>query len=173
MPPVAQTSSISPDALSFIDHFIGKNVTLSLDSDGYPLSPEEQRKQIISSLELVRAASWILAQRLPETFLGTGNTQRGQEPPPPLTCMSTQYSPFVPAHVMIGCVATICRRLATAPVNMRVAYKTMRCCAELVIGRVGRGRASKVQAGFQRANFSRDVIDVLCSELWLIFGCVD
>jgi hypothetical protein len=72
-----------------------------------------------------------------------------EELPPPLDYMLTEFSPCVPVRVMCGCVATACRRLATAPAGVRMARMSW-SWAEMVMERVTRGRVKKVQVPLQR-----------------------
>jgi hypothetical protein len=129
----------------FFDHFIRKRVPLWLDADGIPLPPAGQRAQIIKSpLEFMQAAVWFSARQSP------GMKRHLEEPPLPLAHMLTQFSPCVPARVMCGCVATACRRLATAPAGVHVFYRTTERWAAWIMERVSRGLVMRVQVRLQR-----------------------
>jgi hypothetical protein len=95
-------------------------------------------------LELMQAAAWFFARQSP------GIERHREEPPPPLGHMRTQFSPCVPVHAMCGCVATACRRLATAPAGVHVMYKTTGRWARCIMERVTWGRVKKVQVLLQR-----------------------
>jgi hypothetical protein len=128
--------------LAFNNFLIGNRVSLSLDADGNPLSPMEQRTQIKRPLKLVQAEE--LVRR------SSGNKSHWQQSLPPLGSILAEYSPILPVRFMFGCVATACQRLATAPGSMRVTVRTTWCWAEWVRDRVMRGHVSKVQVRLQR-----------------------
>lgn len=144
------STGISPQddrpGLSWTDHFIGKPASLSLGADGNPLSPVQQRAQIMRPLLLVKAALWFFAQRSP----ATGSKRHRQEPLPPPGHMSVEYSACAPARVMFGFVATACKRLPTAPCIMRVTDGTTWRWAGWVMDRVTRGHVRRVQVRWQR-----------------------
>ena len=108
--------ALPKNALVFPDHFTGKRASLDLVADGKLLSPKQLRAQIMRPLELMQAAAWFFARQLP------GMKRHREEPPPPLDYMLTELPPCVPVRVMCGCVATACRRLATAPSGVRLAH---------------------------------------------------
>ena len=130
------------NALSFRDRFAGQRVTLALVADGKLQSPAQLRAQIMRPLEFMQAAVWFSAQQSP------GMKRHREEPPLPLGHMLTQFSPCVPVRVVCGCVATACRRLATAPAGMHVW--TTGCWAARIMERVTRGRVRRVQVRLQR-----------------------
>jgi hypothetical protein len=180
MAEVASSSSDeSSNILSFPDCLNGTRVSLVIVLDGGKLqSPKELRAQIIRPVELMQAAAWFFAQQLP------GMKRHREEPPPPLGYMLTQFSPCVPVRVMCGCVATACRRLATAPAGVYVVYRTTRRCVRLIFEHVLRGRVKKVQVWLQRraccavrcayraSACLRCVFDACCRKLWLVLWCV-
>ncbi len=55
---------------------------------------------------------------------GRGMKRHLEETPMPLGHTLAQFSPCVPVRFMCGCVATGCRRLATAPAAVYVVYRT-------------------------------------------------
>jgi hypothetical protein len=145
--PALSSSSSSKSTtihLSFSDQFIRKRVPLWLDADGIPLPPTGQRAQIMCAIELMQAAAWFFARQSP------GIKRHREEPPPPLGYMLREFSPCVPVRVMCGCVATACRRLATAPAGMYVIYRTTWRWAAWIMERVTRGHVKKVQVRLQR-----------------------
>ena len=129
-------------------------------------------------LKLIQAAAWFLALQSP------GMKRHREEPPPPLDYMLTEFSPCVPVRVMCGCVATACRRLATAPAGVHVMYRTTGRWAAWIMERVTRGRVKKVQVLLQwraccavrcacRASACvRCVFDAYCRKRWLVLRCV-
>ena len=143
-PAVGSSASQPSIAMTYTDHFIGKRLLFSFDADGNPLTPSEQRAQIKRSLELIKAAAWFLSRRSP------GIKRHREEPPPPLGYMLTEFPPCVPVRVMCGCVATACRRLATAPAGVYVVHKTTWRWTGWIMERVTRGRVSSVQVRLQR-----------------------
>ena len=88
-------------------------------------------------------------------------------------------------RVMCGCVATACRRLATAPVGVHVMYRTTGRWAAWIMERVTWGRVKKVQVRLQRrARYAvrcacrasacvRCVFDARCRKRLLVLRCVD
>ena len=130
------------NALAFPDHLTGRLVIV--DPDGKLPSPKKLRAQIKSPLEFMQAAVWFFARQSP------GMKRHREEPPPPLGYMLTQFSPCVPVRVMCGCVATSCRRLATAPAGMHVVDRTTGRWAAWIMERVTRGRVRRVQVWLQR-----------------------
>jgi hypothetical protein len=96
------------------------------------------------ALQLMQAAAWFFALQSP------GMKRHLEEPPPPLDYMLTEFSPCVPVRVMRGCVATACRRLATAPAGVYVMYRTTGRWAAWIMERVTWGRVNKVQVLLQR-----------------------
>jgi hypothetical protein len=131
--------------LSFPDHFIGRRVSLALvAADGKLQTPAQLRAQIMRPLELMQAAAWFFARQ------SLGMKRHRDEPPPPLGHMLTQFSPGVPARVMCGCVATACRRLATAPAGVYAIYRTTGRWAPWIMERLTRGRVRRVQVRLQR-----------------------
>jgi hypothetical protein len=104
-----------------------------------PLPPQQQRVQIKRPLELMQVAAWFFALQSP------GMKRHQEEPPPPLGHMLAEFSPCVPVRFMCGCVATACRRLATAPAGVHVIYKTTWRWAGWIMERVTRGRVAEYQ----------------------------
>jgi hypothetical protein len=150
-------------------------VLLDLVVNGKLRSPAQIRAQIKSPLELIKASARIFAQRLP------GCKRPREEAPPPLTLafMFAEYSALVPVRVMFGCVATACRRLATAPAGVHVIYRTTGRWIECILERVTRGRVKKVQVLLQRraccavrcacraSACVRCVFDACCRKRWI------
>jgi hypothetical protein len=94
---------------------------------------------------LMQAAAFFFERQSP------GTKRHREEPPPPLGHMSAKFSPCVPVRIMCGCVLTACRRLVTAPADVRVIWKIrMGRCAAWIMERVTRGRVKKVQVLLQR-----------------------
>ena len=177
MASVASMSSSS--SLSFTDHLTGTPVSLDLVADGKLQSPKQLRAQIMRVLELMQAAAWFFALQSP------GMKRHLEQPPPPLGYMLTEFSPCVPVRVMCGCVLTACRRLVTAPADVRVIWKIrMGRCAAWIMERVTRGRVKKVQVLLQRraccavrcacraSACVRRVFDACCRKRLLILRCV-
>ncbi len=169
--------SISNAPLSFPDCLNGRTVFLALVPDGKLPSPKELRAQIMRVLELMQAAAWFFALQSP------GMKWHHEEPPPPLHYMLTEFSPCVPVRVMCGCVATACRRLATAPAGVHVMYRTTGRWAAWIMERVTRGRVKKVQVLLQRraccavrcacraSACVRCVFDACCRKRWPVLRC--
>ena len=172
------TSDESSNVLSFRDRLTGRRVLLALVRGGKLQLPKELRAQIMRPLELMQAAAWFFARQSP------GMKRHREEPPPPLGYMLTEFSPCVPVRVMCGCVATACRRLATAPAGVHVMYRTTGRWAAWIMERVTRGRVKKVQVLLQRraccavrcacraSACVRCVFDACCRKRWLVLRCV-
>jgi hypothetical protein len=126
-------------SLTFTDSFLGRRRRLALGTKGNPLPPPDQRVQIMRPLEFIKTAAWFFALH------SQGMKRHREEPPPPLGYMLTEFSPCVPVRVMCGCVATVCRRLATAPTGVHVIYRTTGRWAAWIMERVTRGRVRRVQ----------------------------
>ncbi len=139
MSAIASTSSMPTMALSYIDHFAHRRVSLTVGAGGNAVSPLLQRAQIKRPLELMRAALYFFAQQ------SAGYKRHRQEPLPPLGFMFAEHSPLAPLRVMSGCVATACHRLATAPGGMRGMERRTGRWAGWVMERVTRGRVVRVQ----------------------------
>ena len=166
------------DFLVVRDCLTGRRVSLSLVVNGNLLSPAQLRAQIKRPLEFVNAAQWFFTRQSP------GMKRHREEPPPPLGYMLTEFSPCVPVRVMCGCVATTCRRLATAPAGMYVIYRTTGRWAEWIMERVTRGGVKKVQVRLQRraccavrcacraSACVRCAFDACCRKRWLVLRCV-
>ena len=164
--------------LSFPDRLTGRRVSLALVADGKLQSRQQLRAQIMRPLELMQAAAWFFARQSP------GMKRHREEPPPPLGYMLTEFSPCVPVRVMCGCVATACRRLATAPAGVHVMYRTTGRWAAWIMERVTRGRVKKVQVLLQRraccavrcacraSACVRCVFDACCRKRLLVLRCV-
>jgi hypothetical protein len=127
--------------LTFRDSFLGKcEVSLALDAAGNPLPPPEQRAQIIHPLHILKAAEWFF-----ENGRVTSRKRHQKISPVLLDHMLVQFSPCVPVRVMVGFVATSCRRLATAPAGVHVNCRTTRRWSERIFERVTWGRMRRVQ----------------------------
>ena len=145
MAEVASSSSDeSSNVLSFRDRLTARRVLLALVRGGKLQLPKELRAQIMRPLEFMQAAVWFFARQSP------GMKRHREEPPPPLGHTLAQFSPCVPVRLMCGCVATGCRRLATAPAGMHVVYRTTGRWAAWIMERVTRGRVRRVQVQLQR-----------------------
>ena len=120
MPKKSVAEARPSNVLSFRDCLAGRRVAVSLviDLHGILQSPKELRAQIKRPLELIKYHKWFFARQSPVM------KRHLEEPPPPLDYMLTEFSPCVPVRVMCGCVATACRRLATAPAGVYVMYRT-------------------------------------------------
>ncbi len=144
MPKKAVAKALPKNALAFPDCFAGRRVSLDLVAGGKLQSPAQLRAQIMRPLELMQAAAWFYAWQSP------GMKRHREEPPPPLGHMLTQFSPCIPVRLMCGCVATACRRLATAPAGVYVVYRTTERWAAWIMDRVTRGRVRRVQVQLHR-----------------------
>jgi hypothetical protein len=174
----AAPQPISPTSLSFTDHVIAKSTSTALFADGKLQAPAQLRVQIMRPLELMQAVAWFFARRSP------GMKRHREESPPPLGHMLTGFSPCVLVRVMCGCVATACRRLATAPAGMHVMYRTTGRWAAWIMERVTRGRVRRVQVRLQRraccavrcacraSACVRCVFDACCRKRWLVLRYV-
>ena len=153
-------------------------MSLALVADGKLQSRQQLYAHIMRPLELMQAAAWFFARQSP------GMKRHREEPPPPLGHMLTEFSPCVPVRVMCGCVATACRRLATAPAGVHMIYRTTGRWAAWIMERVTRGRVKKVQVLLQRraccavrcacraSACVRCVFDACCRKRWLVLRCV-
>jgi hypothetical protein len=158
-PSVSSSSSSMPSkVLSFPDRLTGRRMSLALVADGKLQSRQQLYAHIMRPLELMQAAVWFFARQSP------GLKRHREEPPPPLNYMLTEFSPCVPVLVMCGCVATACRRLATAPAGVHVRSRTTGRWAGWIMERVTRGRVRRVQVRLQRR--------VLCCALRLSCQCL-
>jgi hypothetical protein len=146
MAEVASSSSDeSPNVLAFPDCLTGTRVAIVIVHDGGKLlSPKKLYVQIMRPLKLMQAAAGFFALQSP------GMKRHREEPPPPLGYMLTEFSTCVPVLDMCGCVATACRRLATAPDGVHVMYRTTGRWAACIMERVTWGRVKKVQVRLQR-----------------------
>ena len=177
MAEVASSSSMPSNVLAFPDRLTGRSVSLAFFVHGMMQSRQQLYAHIMHPLELMQAAAWFFARQSP------GMKRHREEPPPPLGHMLTQFSPCVPVRVMCGCVATACRRLATAPAGMYVMYRTTRRWAGWIMERVTRGHVKKVQVRLQRracctvccacraSACVRLVFDACCRKRVLVFRC--
>ena len=145
LPKKSVAEVLPQNALEFPDRLAGRRVSIFIvAADGKLQSPKKLRAQIMEPLKLMQAAAWFFARQSP------GMKRHREEPPPPLGYMLTEFSPCVPVRVMCGCVATACRRLATAPAGVHVMYMTTGRWAGWIMERVTRGRVKKVQVRLQR-----------------------
>ena len=175
---VVSAAAAAANVLSFCDCLAGRRESLVIDHHGILQSPAQLRAQIMRVLELMQAAAWFFARQSP------GMKRHLEEPPPPLGYMLTEFSPCVPVRVMCGCVATACRRLATAPAGVHVMYRTTGRWAAWIMERVTRGRVKKVQVLLQRraccavhcacraSSCVRCVFDACCRKRLLGLRCV-
>ena len=152
---------VAPARISFRDHFVDTTVSLP----HIPLLPDEQAAlaQVKRPLQLMRAAAWFLEQRWP----AAGRQRLWHQPLPPLDCVRDGCPARVPVRAMFGCVATACRRLASAPGD-----GTRWCLAGWVMERVSWGCVRRVQVQLQRrAAVSRHMcvcfVIGCCSKRWL------
>jgi hypothetical protein len=175
LPKKSVAKALPKTALSFSDRLTGRRVSLDLVTDGKLQSRQQLYAHIMRPLELMQAAAWFFARQSP------GMKRHLEEPPPPLGYMLTEFSLCVPVRVMCGCVATACRRLATAPAGMYVIYRTTGRWAAWIMERVTRGRVKKVQVRLQRraccavrcacraSACVRCVFDACCRKRLLVF----
>jgi hypothetical protein len=141
---VLSFKALSKNPLSFPDRLTGRRESLALAADGVLQSCQQLYAHIMRPLELMQAAAWFFARQSP------GMKRHREEPPPPLNYMLTEFSPCELVLVICGCVATACRRLATAPAGVHVMYRTTGRWAAWIMERVTRGRVKKVQVLLQR-----------------------
>ena len=129
----------SSNVLSFRDRRTGRRVTvlLALVAGGKLQLPKELRAQIKRPLKLMQAEAWLFAQQSP------GMKRQREASLLPLGHMLTEFSPCVLVRLMLGCVATACRRLAITPAG--VNRTTGRCLAAWIMDHVTRGRVRRVQ----------------------------
>ena len=144
----------APVRISVRDHVAGITVSLS----NIPLLPDEQVAlvQVARPLQLMRAAAWFLGRRWP----AAGPQRLLQQPLPPLDCLRDGCLARVPAREMFGCVATACRRMASAPGD-----GTTWSFAGWVMERVSRGRVRRVQVQPQRRAAVSRRMCVFCNRL--------
>jgi hypothetical protein len=138
------SSSMPSNVLSFPDRLTGRRLSLDLVADGKLQLPAQLRAQIKRPLELMQAAAWFFALQSP------GMKRHREEPPPPLRHMLTVFSPCLLLHLMFGCAATACRRLATAPAGMHAISRTTGRWAGWIMERVTRCHVKRVQVRLQR-----------------------
>ena len=176
MPKKAVAKALPKKVLSFPDRLTGRRVSLALVADGKLQSRQQLYADIMRPLELMQTAAWFFARQSP------GMKRHREEPPLPLGHTLAQFSPCVPVRLMCGCVATACRRLATAPAGMHV-WTTGRWAAR-IMERVTRGRVRRVQVRLQRRACSAVrcacraaacvlcVFDACCRKRWPVLRCV-
>jgi hypothetical protein len=121
--------------LSFNDDLTGTTVSVNLFADGELQTPTQLRAQIMRPLQLFKTEARLLAQRL----------NLRQAALPPLGSNFVEYGACGRVRLMLLSVATACHRMATAPAGVHVMYRTTGRWAEVVMNRVTRGRAKKVQ----------------------------
>ncbi len=172
------SSDESSIPLSFSDRLTGRRVSLALVAHGKLQSRQQLYAHIMRPLLLMQAAAWFFARQSP------GMKRHREEPPPPLGHMLAEFSSFVPVRVMCGCVATACRRVATAPAGMYVMYRTTGRWAAWIMERVTRGHVKKVQVRLQRRACCAVrcacrasacvcfVFDACCRKRWLVFRSI-
>jgi hypothetical protein len=170
------TKALPKNALVFPYHLTSRLVIVV--PGGILPSPKQLRAQIMGPLELIKYHKWFFTRQLP------GMKRHREEPPPPLHYMLTEFSPCVPVRAMCGCVATACRRLATAPAGVHVIYRTTGRWAAWIMERVTRVCVKKVQVLLQRraccavrcacraSACVRCEVDACCRKRWLILRCV-
>ncbi len=127
-------------ALSFTDDLTGTTVSVDLVVNGELQTPAQLRAQIMLPLQLFKTEARLLAQRL----------HRRQAALPPLGSIFVEYGACGRVRPMLLSVSIACQRLATAPAGVHVMYRTTGRWAEVVMNRVTRGRAKKVQVLLQR-----------------------
>ena len=161
LPSAQDTERAAPVRISFRDHFAG--TTESLPHVNIPLLPDEQAAlaQVTRPLQLMKAAAWFLGRRWP----AAGTKRLRQQQLPPLDCVRDGCPARVPARVMFGCVATACRRLASAPDDVLFSDRTMWRLAEWVMERVLRGHVRRVQVQPQRRAAVSRHMRVFCNRL--------
>jgi hypothetical protein len=170
LPKKSVAKALPKNPLSFPDRLTGRRVSLALVADGNLQSRQQLYAHIMRPLELTQAAAWFFARQSP------GMKRHLEEPPPPLGHMLVEFSPCVPVRVMCGCVATACRRLATAPAGVYTMHRTTGRWAGWIMERVTRGRVRRVQVRLQRRAYCavrcacrasacvRCVFDACCSK---------
>jgi hypothetical protein len=124
--------------LSVTDRFTGKLLLLALGPDGLPLAPPLHLKRIMRPLHLVKAAEFF--------FFNSSGTYRHQEQRLDRRYMSAEFHPVELLRCMFGCTRALCRRLTVSPHAL-----WNRDWEGMVMGRVMRGGAGKVQVRRRRA----------------------
>jgi hypothetical protein len=154
LPASFHESSLPVPVFSFRDHFAGTTESLP----HIPLLPDEQAAlaQVTRPLQLMRAAAWFLGRRWP----AAGHQRLRHQPLPPLDCLRDGCAARVPARVMFGCVATACRRMASAPGD-----GTTWRLAGWVMERVSRGLVRRGQVQPQRRAAVSLHMCVFCNRL--------
>jgi hypothetical protein len=164
---------MSYDVLSFPDRLTDRRVSLVLVSDGKLLPPEELYAQIMRPLKVIKCHKWFFAHHRSEEAEEeeeeeeSGGSVITTQVLPPLGCVVAECSPCGRVRLMLPCVAFLCQRLATAPAGMHRKKKCFKktfmswSWAEVVMERVTRHRAKKVQVRLQR----RACCAVLCAAL--------
>jgi hypothetical protein len=166
------SSSMSSNVLSFPHRLTGTRVSLALVADGKLQSPAQLRAQIKRPLELIKANARFFSQR------STLCKRPRQEALPPLGFIFAECSPCGHVRLIFYCAMIACQRLATAPADVHMAYRTW-SWAEVVMERLTRGRVKKVQVRLQRraccavrcacraSACVRCVFDACCRKRWL------
>jgi hypothetical protein len=126
--------SESPFTLTWTDHFLGKRVSLRLDTDGIPLPLAGQRAHIMRVLELMQAAAWFFARRSAGT-IASNHCHSASCSQNIIQCIAHD-----PALFMSWITPSACLRLCA-----RASAGSARHLARLVMDRVSRRRAGKVQ----------------------------
>jgi len=77
--------------------------------------------------------------------------------------MSAKFSPCVPVRIMFGCVSTVCRRLVTAPADVRVICNMdgTLCCVDYGACDAGSREESAGAAAAVRVQCAAFVVSVL------------
>ena len=148
----SSSSDESPNVLAFPYCLNGRTVLLAIVADGKLQTPAQLRAQIMRVLELIKAEALLFAQRPPRS------QPLRQQALPPLASVFVEYAPLGRVRLIFPCVATACRRLATAPAGVHVMHRTTGRWAAWIMERVTRGRVRRVR--------------VLCAALVVPVPCV-
>ena len=149
---------MSSAPLSFPDCLTGRRVSLALVADGKLQSRQQLYAHIMHPLELIKTEARFFPHHSRQQAL------------PPLGSIFVEYRECGRMRLIFRCVATACRRLATAPAGVHVMYRTMGRWAAWIMERVTRGRVKKVQVLLQRRACCavRCVFDACCRKRLLV-----
>jgi hypothetical protein len=111
-------------------------------------------------------AQRFFAQRSP------GINHHLEGPPLPLGHVLAEFSPCVPVRVMCGCVATACRRLATAPAGVHVICSTWDW-SRSIMERVTWGRVRRVQVRLHLLIIAYCTRAALCAAIMFACSIID